>query len=245
MKTENPGWRAGAFHGATAILFLVAHGCALQICPPQAGGIDAGNELTGVALQVANKTNSVASQIGGPSGFGGMVMEGYGEYMEQNMGFHGADDLAEANVDMGVRLTNDSSQDCTFHLSYFASPIGMVEQSMDVFVRAGEFVTVTIPCSEIIGLGDLEAPGDVGCHLDDGETVDNMMAVPGFVGQDFTCDDTYGCILTTDVNDLDGDGDTGELIVVSDAMNLHMMTGSPSGHMHANGPGMMGTCMGI
>ncbi|GKS60500.1 hypothetical protein YTPLAS18_40270 [Nitrospira sp.] len=246
MKTVNAGWRAGGFVGATAIfLQLGSNGCGLQAGSQLSGGRDGGSELTGLALDVATKANTVASQIGGPTGFGGMLMEGYREHMLENMGFHGADDLADADSDMGIRLTNDSTQDCTFHLAYFASHIGMAEQLMDVSVQAGDSLTISIPCSEIIGLGGLEAPGEAGCHLSDGEAVDNMMAVPGFFEQDFTCDETYACVLTSDVNDLDGDGDTEELIIVSDAMTFHMMNGGPSGHMHGNGPGMMGSHMGM
>ena len=70
------------------------------------------------------------------------------------------------------------------------------------------------------------------------------MAVPGFLGEDFTCGGIYGCVLEQDVNDLDGDGDTEELIILSDAMTFHMMNGGPTGHRHGTGPGMMGSHMG-
>ena len=87
--------------------------------------------------------------------------------------------------------------------------------------------------------------GDRGFDEADGQAVDNMMAVPGFLGQDFTCGGTYSCVLTQDVDDLDGDGDTEELVIVSDAMDFHMMNGGPMGHAHGGGPGMMGSHMGM
>ena len=36
-----------------------------------------------------------------------------------------------------------------------------------------------------------------------------------------------------------------ELIIVSDAMDFHMMNGGPMGHAHGSGPGMMGSHMGM
>jgi len=145
---------------------------------------------------------------------------------------------------MMVRVRNESDRDGTFHLSYFASHMGLDDQLMDVEVGAGQEVVVEIPCPEIVGMGSLETPGDTGCHLADGEAVDNVMTVPGFLGQDFTCDGVYECVLTADVDDLDGDGDTEELIILSDAMEFHMMNGGPTGHMHGGGFGMMGPHMG-
>jgi len=70
-----------------------------------------------------------------------------------------------------------------------------------------------------------------------------MMTVPAFLGLDYECEDTYRFTLTPDVDDLDGDGDTTELIVQSDALGLHMMNGGPFGHMHGGGMGMMGPHM--
>jgi hypothetical protein len=117
--------------------------------------------------------------------------------------------------------------------------MGVEDQMMDVEVPAGEEVTFEIPCSDIAGIGPVNEPG---CRLADGEAVDYMMAVPGFLGQDFTCDGVYEYVLTPDVDDLDGD--TEELIIISDAMEFHMTSGGPTGHMHGNGSGIMGSHIG-
>jgi hypothetical protein len=70
------------------------------------------------------------------------------------------------------------------------------------------------------------------------------MAVPGFLGQDFICEGVFECVLTPDVDDLDVDGDTEELIIISGAMEFHMTDGGPGGHMHESRSGMMGSHMG-
>ncbi|MCH7873200.1 MAG: hypothetical protein IID33_16010, partial [Planctomycetes bacterium] len=49
--------------------------------------------------------------------------------------------------------------------------------------------------------------------------------VPAFLGTDFTCGDEYVCRLRADVDDLDGDGDTSELIVITESLALHMGPG--------------------
>lgn len=72
------------------------------------------------------------------------------------------------------------------------------------------------------------------------ETVGNTMAVPGFLGLDYVCGGVHQCFLTPDVDDLDGDGDTEELILLSDVMVLHVADGGAIGHMHGEGSGMMG-----
>ncbi len=46
------------------------------------------------------------------------------------------------------------------------------------------------------------------------------------------------------LSDLDGDGDTEELIIISDAMEFRMMNGGPTGHRHGPGPGMGGSHIG-
>ncbi len=221
----------------TAAMLLIA-GCMNGVVAP------GGGESTGVA-GVAAKALNVAAQVGGADGFGGSLMDGYIDHMPGQMGFLGADDLAPEATNMMVLVRNESVEDGTFRLSYFASHMGLEEQMLVVAVGAGEEVTVEIPCSEIVGMGPLDGPGEPGCHLEDGEAVDNTMVVPGFLGQDFMCDGTYECVLTRDVDDLDGDGNTEELIIVSDAMEFHMMNGGPTGHGHGTGSGMMGSHMGM
>jgi len=244
QRQKNP--RVGLITGFAVIFLVAGQGCGLEIGTllGGGGGGEGASQLTGLALEVATKADSVARQIGGPSGFGGMRMVGYRDHAEEHMGFHDVEGLADSAEDLGVRLTNELDQECTFHLSYYSSHVGTDEQLLDVTVQAGESVVVTIPCSEIVGLGGLETPGEAGCHMDDGHSVDNMMAVPGFMGQDFTCFGSYECVLTTDVDDLDGDGDTEESIIVSAAMRFHSMDGGPLGHAHGSAAGMMGSHMG-
>ena len=161
------------------------------------------------------------------------------------MGFGSEADLAASSGGMTVRLSNQSDEDGTFHLSYFASHMGFDELLQDVDVAAGDIVAIELPCAEIVGLGPLGEPGEPGFHLANGEVIDNIMAVPGFLGQDFACGGVYECLLAPDVDDLDGDGDVEELIIVSDALQLHMLNGGPTGHMHGADTGMMGSHMGF
>ena len=222
---------------ALTVIAVMGTGCMNGVVPP------GGGDSTGVS-DLAAKALDVATEVGGATGFGGSLMDGYVAHMPGNMGFNGQDDLASETSDMIVLVRNESEQDGTFHVSYVASHMGLEDQMMDVEVPAGEEVAVEIPCSEIVGIGPLDEPGEPGCHLADGEAVDNVMAIPGFLSQDFTCDSVYECVLTPDVDDLDGDGDTEELIIISDAMEFHMTDGGPTGHMHGNGSGMMGSHMG-
>ena len=113
---------------------------------------------------------------------------------------------------------------------------------MDVTVPAGDESTVEIPCSVTVGMGPLTVPGGVGCTLASGEEIDNLMAVPVFLGMDFFCGTVRQFVLTADADDLDGDEDTEELILVSDEMLGHMQSGGPTGHTHRTG-GMMGGMM--
>lgn len=230
----------GRLRGLTAVVILtaLAVGCTNNVSTSGAGGSTAVSAVSGKALEVA-------SHVGGEDGFGGDLMDGYADHMPGQMGFDGVDSLAPEATNMIVQFRNESDEDGTFHMSYFSSHMGLDEQMMDVQVSAGEEVGVEIPCAEIVGIGPLEEPGETGCHLADGEVVDNTMAVPGFLGQDFTCGTTYECVLTKDVDDLDGDGDVEELIILSDAMESHLMNGGPAGHMHGHGLGMMGSHMGM
>ena len=211
-------------------------------CAP--GGVFPGIGSDPTVSAVAAKANTVAEFVGGQDGYGGTVMTGYADHAPGQMGFRSASDLALDSGTMMMRLHNQSEEDCTFDMSYVASHMGLDEQMMAVEVAAGETATVEIPCAEMIGMGSLEVPGSRACLLADGEEVDNRMAVPGFLGLDFECGDTYEHFLMPDVDDLDGDGDTEELIIVSDAMEFHMMNGGPTGHGHGDGPGMMGSHMG-
>lgn len=194
---------------------------------------------------VASKANDVATQVGGENGFGGALMNGFFDHMPGQMGFRTSADLAPESSGMMIRMHNESEEAGTFHLSYFVRHMGNEEQTMDVDVPAGESVTIEMPCSEIVGMGPLEMPGEAACHLESGEAVDNRMAVPGFLGEDFACEGIYECTLMQDVDDLDGDGDTEELVMMTGAMDFHMMNGGPMGHGHGSGPGMMGSHMGM
>lgn len=225
------------------VVLIVVPGCMMGAAIPGGGADDAGDGDAELVSEVAAKATDVAGRIGGADGFGGDAMTGYLEHAPSQMGFHGHGDLATATGGMMVRLHNESEEDCTFHLSYIASHIGLDEEMMDVEVGAGQEVAVDLPCSEMVGTGPLDRPGEAGCHLADGEAVDNTMAVPGFLGLDYECRAVYECVLTPDVDDLDGDGNTEELIIVSDAMQTHMMDGGPTGHLHGDGPDMMGPHM--
>lgn len=189
---------------------------------------------------VATKAERVAASVGGVDGFGGMPMTGYVDHVPSRMGFMGVSDLASSNGLMTIRLHNETEQDCQFHLSYFAHFEGLDEQLMNVDVASGGVTAVNIPCAEIVGIGPLETPGEVGCVLAGGGSVPNTMAVPGFLGLDFECGGEYEHFLTRDADDLDGDGDTEELIIQSQGMQFHLQNGGPGGHMHGPGSGMMG-----
>jgi hypothetical protein len=123
-------------------------------------------------------------------------------------------------------------------LTYVASHMGLGEQAQDIEVPAGQETTVTVSCAEVMGLGSLDTPDSAACHLEDGEPVSNMMSVPGFLGMDYECGGAYSFVLQPDTEDVDGDGDTTEFVVISEAMQEHMQAGGPRGHMHG-GQGMM------
>ncbi len=223
--------------GLTVVTALIA-GCPLGVVAPD-GTADAD------VSDVASKAVEVAANVGGESGFGGAMMTGYTDHMPFQMGFSSDADLAEAAGGVTIRLNNQSDVNGTFHLSYFASHMGLDDLSQDVDVSAGDNVTVELPCAEIVGLGPLAEPGEPGCHLATGDAIANTMAVPGFLGQDFACGGVYECFLTPDVDDLDEDGDTEELILFSEAMEFHLMNGGPTGHTHGTDSGMMGPHMGF
>jgi len=187
---------------------------------------------SGLTGQVASKAISVADQIGDQGGFGGLFMNGYESHMMPHMGFHGLADLADPDGGVSIKLSNDSDEDCTFIVTYFASHLSLEEQTSEVAVPAGQEITTVLPCSEIVGLGPLEQPGGLGCRLADGEEISNTMAVPGFLGTDYDCNMIFHFSLVHDVDDLDGDGDTEELVLLSDALLNHMTSFGPFGHMH-------------
>lgn len=202
------------------------------------------DEDADLAPLVSNKATAVAEQVGGEQGFGGAVMNGYFDHAPMNMGFLDADDLADPESGMMIRIQNSSTQASMCHITFVASFEGLNEQSVDVEVPADSEATVQIPCSEIVGMGPLETPGAAACHLADGEAIDNVMSVPGFLGLDYQCGQTHTFMLTPDVDDLDGDGDTEELIMLSQGMQMHMLNGGRMGHRHGDGFGMMGSHMG-
>jgi hypothetical protein len=219
--------------GAVMCVGVVSAGCGLGF--GMMGG--AGDEPTGLAGELAAKAATVADQIGGDDGFGGLLMDDYESHMEDHMGFHGEDDLADDGQMMTVEFHNESDVDAVFHLVYMASHMGIEDQVTDVEVPAGEEVTVELPCSEIMGLGSFTTVGEEAADLADGTTLDNHMSVPGFLGSDYECEDTYSFTLMVDSDDLDGDGDTQELIVVTDGLQLHMGLSGMGGHVHG---GMIG-----
>ena len=220
---------------------VVGMGMVLAGCAGWSPTVNIGG--AGLAPLVEAKAVSVASQIGGPAGFGGPLLEGYLGHGPAHMGFQVLDDLGTNGAEVFVTLVNGSGQNCVFHMRYFASQIGLNEGTEDVDVAAGESVTVGIPCAEIIGLGPLEEPGQPGATLADGSTVANLWAVPAFLNLDYTCGSQYACQLVPDTNDLDGDGDTQELVLVTNALQMHLLNGGPQGHQHGFGFGMMGVHM--
>lgn len=215
---------------ASWIMFGALSGCVPNAGLPADGSAD--------ATQVAAKAIAVGNMIGGAAGYGGTRMNGYMQHAEAQMGFMTGSDLAGQGNMMNVMLHNESGQACTFYLDYVASQEGAGEQTQDVSVAAGGEQVVQVPCSEVMGLGPLENPGAAGCVLADGQAFSNMMAVPGFLNMDYACGGTYHMYLQPDTDDLDGDGDTQELILSSEAMQTHMASGGPMGHTHA-GRGMM------
>lgn len=188
--------------------------------------------LSGADL-VAAKAGEIAEQIGGVGRFGGMMMAAYNDEREDHMGFHGEGDLAISNGMMEVTLENRLDVACAFDLVHMAGHLGLAEQHVNVDVPAGEQTTVEVPCSEFIGLGSLETVGESAARCADGVTVDNMMAVPGFLGLDYDCHDGYHFVVDTDRNDLDQDGDVEERIAVSLAADRFMSN-------RGMGMGMMG-----
>ncbi|MBA5868190.1 MAG: hypothetical protein GDA67_15965 [Nitrospira sp. CR1.3] len=220
---------------------VLCNGC-LALCACTTGGLWSLLNLTepaGLSAAIASKAEAVGRQMGGPGGFGGEMMDGYAGHMPQHMGFHSDSNLVGTGAPMMVGLSNESGQDGVFHLSYVSSQMGATEQMMDVTVAGGGEVTVQMPCSEIVGMGPMEMPGQPGCHLADGQPVGNAMSTPGFMGMNYSCGEEYAFRLMADINDLDGDGDLQELIIMSQAMEQFMKVSFPMGM-----GSMMGSMMG-
>lgn len=205
------------FGGLAGLFAIVVSGCT-------PGGLTdiIGGAPTGLTADVAAKAQAVAQNIGGSNGFGGMSMSGYMDHMDSYMGFHNSGDLAAAGGHMTVELTNSAGQACTFHVAFVSSSAGIDQQTRDVTVAAGQTVTVDLPCSEIVGMGNLDAVGQPAGQLADGTEFDNRMCVPGFLGSDFSCGGTFRCTLMHDTNDLNQNGNTQELIAVTGTMLSHM-----------------------
>lgn len=222
-------------------------GCGMMTgCTPTdlSGLLDAAP--TGLAADVANKAEQVAREIGGATGFGGPMMSGYFDHMDDHMGFHGAADLADQNETISVTFTNDSGRACTFHYAFMRSADGLDTQTRDVEVPAGGSLTIEMPCAEIVGMGSLTEVGAPGGSADDGASFDNRYCVPGFLNSDYACGGEFACTLAPDTNDVDQDGDTTELIMVTSGMQQHMGSDGMGRHgMSGTGPlgGMMGADM--
>jgi hypothetical protein len=198
-----------------------------------------------LAALASSKATAVAGQIGTTEGFGGDLMAGYLAHVGPGMGFVTIDDLADPDGVVTIQLENQTAQNATFHLAYFAGHLSLEDQLSDITVPAGSETTLEIPCSEIVGLGDLDMPGAMGCHLEDGDEVGNTFAVPMFYGLDFACGDTIDFTLAADADDLDQDGDIDELVLLSDGFVMHLQDGGPMGHQHGGGGGMMGMHGGL
>lgn len=197
---------------------------------------------TGLTADVASKAEQVAREIGG-TGFGGPMMNGYFDHMDDHMGFHDAADLADQNGTISVTFTNDSGRACTFHYAFMRSADGLDTQTRDVDVPAGEIVTVEMPCAEIVGMGSLTDVGANAGNGADGATFDNRYCVPGFLNSDYTCGGEFACLLAPDTNDVDQDGNTAELIMLTSAMQQHMGSGGMDRH-GMRGTGLLGGMMG-
>ena len=227
----------GVVFGAGVALAAVSSGCGFGF---MLAGIDGTNgddgEPTGLAAQVAAKALTIGERIGGEDGFGVAAVDGYLSHMEDHMGFRGTDDLADPDGHMTVVLLNESGENSTFDVVYIASHMGIDEQVLEVNVPAGNEVTVELPCSEIIGLGSLTLVGETAVQLGNGAEFENTMCVPAFLGSDYLCGSTYHGFLAADVDDLDADGDTDELIVTTEAFDVHTGPGGMGGHGHMGAP---------
>lgn len=185
---------------------------------------------TGVAGEVASKAQQVVDEIGGATGFGGMLFEGYGDHLLWPMGFRDEGDLAGADELMIVRFQNDTDEPCRFDLVYISSSDGVDEQVLMVDVAPRQTELVELPCAEIVGLGSLTDSGETAAVLGDAVALPNTWCVPGLLHADYACGDQYRFVVGPDVDDLDGDGNTTEPVVLTEALELHMGVGGMMGH---------------
>ena len=218
-------------YGTLAIISAIGvGGCHMGLTLANSSGDQ--SDPTGLAAKVADTAVVVVDQIGGLNGFGGMLMDGYRSHMDTDMGFGGMANMADPNGHVMVRFHNESDQDGTFYAVYLASHIGMDNRTMEVNVPAGDVVTVEMPSMEIIGLGSLTVVGEVAVHMADGRDILNTMAVPGLLGSDYQNGQIYHCFLTPDAEDLDADGNSEELTVITQALQLHMRLDGMAEHTH-------------
>ncbi len=223
---------------AGAAAMLGGCGGMLMGCTPTGlAGLD--ETPTGLTADVAAKAELVAREIGGTTGFGGPMMNGYFDHMDDHMGFHNSADLADANGTISVTFTNDSNQPCTFHFAFMRSADGLDTQTRDIVVPAGQTVTIEMPCAEIVGMGSLTDVGAAAGSAADGADFDNRFCVPGFLNSDYSCGGQFRCSLSPDMNDVDQDGDTQELIMSTSAMQDHMESGGMGRHV-TNGDDLLG-----
>lgn len=183
---------------------------------------------------VSDAAIHIAGQVGGATGYGGAMMSGFMDVMPAHMGFTSSADLAPAGSTLTVRMHNQAGQQGLFHMSYLASSVSTDPQAQDITVPAGQQNDVQIPCPEILGMGNLYQPGSVACTLASGQTISNMFAMPAFLNVDYQCGQTYDFFLQPDTNDVDQNGNTEELVVMSAVMQYYMTNGG----MMAT-PGMM------
>lgn len=190
---------------------------------------------TNLVAGVSAKAEDVAQNVGGQSGFGGEQMNGYRQHFGSMMGFRSMGDLADEDGQMRVRFHNESDEECTFHLVYAASHMELEDQTMDIVVGPGETMDVDIPCAEILGLGSMTEVGEIACEFDDGQMFGNEMCVPGFMNADYNCGGMFECFFGPDEDDVDGDGNTEEMMATTQALHDHLGSGGMMGHGHGMG----------
>ncbi|GMU84510.1 MAG: hypothetical protein AMXMBFR47_43790 [Planctomycetota bacterium] len=225
-------WMAPMYSVMMAGSAVMLGGCSgmLMGCTPADLTEQTGDTPTGLTADVAAKAEQVAREIGGTAGFGGPMMDGYFDHMDDHMGFHDAADLADENGTVSVTFTNDANQACTFHFAFLRSADGLGAQTRDVDVPAGQSITVEMPCAEIAGMGSLTEVGATAASTADGGEFPNRYCVPGFLNSDYACGGEFACLLTPDVNDVDQDGDTAELITLTSGMQQHFSAGGMRRH---------------
>jgi hypothetical protein len=183
---------------------------------------------------VVTKAEDIAQLIG-PGGFGGPQFSGYQQHMGPMMGFLDVGALADPNGTVRVQFWNQAGSPCTFHLAYVASYDQLQQQVQDITVEPGQVATFDLPCSEMVGLGDLTQVGTPAGTLGSGAPLDNQFCVPGFLNSDYRCGGTFACFLSADVNDLDSDGDTQESVITTQPFQQHAGPAGMMGHGHMMG----------